>query len=652
MPTISQALEIALRHHQAGRLAAASLIYRQILAAEPDHTEALHLLGVIAQQEGRPEEAIAHIERAIGLKDNQASYHNNLGEAYRAVRNIPAAIACYQRALQLGPDSAEPHNNLGNALQEQGRLAEAIACYQRALQLRPDYVEAHNNLGNVWERQGRPDEAVACYQRALQRKPDFAEALNNLGNALRHQGQIAESIDCYQRAVQLKPDYAMAHNNLGSSWKELGDLERALACYRRALECDPGLAAVHSNLVYSLHFCPGYNAQALYEAHRDWSRQHAEPLRRFVLPHDNSRLPQRRLRVGYVSPDFRAHAVGLFLLPLLEAHDHRQFEIFCYSGVVWPDDLTGRLRASADVWREIVGRSDEQAAELIRRDQIDVLVDLTMHLADNRLLLFARKPAPVQVTYLAYCGTTGLETMDYRLTDPYLDPPGGDEPFYAEQSIRLPESYWCYRPVEPAPAVSGLPALRSGQVTFGCLNNFCKASAATLAAWRCLLEALPESRLILHAHPGRHRDRVRDLLTGPGGGPDRVQFVPRLPTADYFRIYDEIDLALDPFPYGGGTTTCDALWMGVPVVSLAGETAVGRGGLSILSNVGLAELVARDCEQYVQIAAELAGDLPRLARLRATLRQRMQDSPLMDAPRFARHIEAAYRGMWQRWCGE
>ena len=273
-----------------------------------------------------------------------------------------------------------------------------------------------------------------------------------------------------------------------------------------------------------------------------------------------------------------------------------------------------------------------------------------MHMANNRLLVFARKPAPVQVTYLAYCGTTGLGAMDYRLTDPYLDPPGQGEQFYSEQSIHLPETYWCYQPVVPTPPVTGVPALQAGQVTFGCLNNFCKVTVPTLTAWSRLLQAVPGSRLLLHARAGNHRDRVRDFLAQQGLSPERVRFVDTVSTADYFRLYEQMDVALDPFPYGGGTTTCDALWMGVPVVSLAGLTAVGRSGLSILSNVGLPELVAGDVESYVRIASELADDLTRLRKLRATLRERMQASPLMDAPRFARNIEAAYRWMWQNAC--
>lgn len=366
--------------------------------------------------------------------------------------------------------------------------------------------------------------------------------------------------------------------------------------------------------------------------------------------HSNDRSPNRRLRIGYVSPDFCGHPVAQFLLPLLETHDHRQFEVFAYSSVLVPDAVTERCRTAVNVWRAASRLSDEELAAAVRADQIDVLVDLSMHMAGNRMLVFARKPAPVQVTYLAHCGTTGLETIDCRLTDPHLDPPGANDRFYSEESVRLPETYWCYRPLADSPPVGSLSDAGTSSVMFGCLNNFCKVSEPTLQAWCRLLCAVPRSRLLLHARRGTHRDRVVSRLNNQGVRCDRLTFVDFLPTHEYLQLYQQIHVALDPFPYGGGTTTCDALWMGVPVVSLAGQTAVGRSGLSILSNVGLPELVASDADQYVRIAAELAGDRPRLALLRDTLREQIRKSPLMDAPRFTRAVETAYREMWRRWC--
>jgi protein O-GlcNAc transferase len=752
MPTISEALAIAVQHQQAGRLQEAQTIYRQILAADPNHHDAWHLLGLIACEVGeyqagveciqralafRPDWALAHFnlgnawkdqgkldeamacyQRAVQRKPDFAEAHNNLGLAWREHGDLDEAAACYQRALRLKPGFAEAHNNLGNVFNDQDKPDEAAACYQRALQLKPDYADAHNNLGNVFKDQGKPDlavacyqqalqlkpgfaevhnnlgnvfmdrgkpdEAAACYQRALQLKPDYADAYNNLGNVFKDQEKPDEAAACYQRALQLKPDYALAHYNLGVLWHDRSNLDEAVACYREALKRDPAYAqahnnlgnalkdqgnldeavasfrralelkpddhTAHSNLLYTLLYCPGYDGRAILEEHRLWSRRFADPLAHHIEPHPNDRSARRRLRIGYVSPDFCDHAQSFFMVPLLSAHDHENFEIFCFADVARPDGFTARLRSLADVWRDIAGLTDEQVARLVRQDRIDILVDLTMHMARNRLLVFARKPAPVQVSWLAYPGTSGLSTVDYRLTDPYIDPPGLHDHDYSEESIPLPDAFWCYDPLAGEPAASALPALENGSITFGCLNNFCKVNDSVLKLWAQVLEAVDGSRLLLLAPPGSPRRRTLDLLEYEGVGRDRVTFVARQPRPQYLELHHRIDIGLDTFPYNGHTTSLDAFWLGVPVVTLVGPTPVARAGLSLLTNLGLPDLVARTPEQFVSIAVALANDLPRLCELRATLRDRMQASPLMDAPRFARMVEAAYRQMWRRWC--
>lgn len=615
MSSVREDLMLAAQHHQAGRLQIAEQMYRQILKAAPKQPDAVHLLGVLALQSGRFAEAVEQIQLAIAYNPKAAPFHNNLGTALQRQGKLAEAVLSHQRALSLQPDFVDAHFNLATVLMNQGRLVEAIPGYQRAVSLKPDYVDAHNNLGNVFRELGKLDEAIQCYQQALRYKPNFAQAWNNMGNALKDQGELDAAIAAFRRALESKPDYVTAH----------------------------------SNLVYALSFSPNYSASAIYDEHVRWNQQHAISLSKDVPPHSNDRNPQRRLRVGYVSPDFCNHSVGRFLTPLLANHDHQNFEIFCYSSVSRPDDTTRRFQSQADTWRNVGGLNDEELANLIRQDQIDILVDLTMHMAQNRLLVFARRPAPVQVTYLAYCGTTGLTAMDYRLTDPYLDPPDSSDQYYSEESIRLPESYWCY-PVVDAPEVKPVPALQTGYVTFGCLNNFAKVTTPTLEAWIRLLEEVPNSKLVLHGKEGRHRVRVQDYFRAQQIAEERLKFIEFLPVNKYLEVYEQIDIALDPFPYGGGTTTCDALWMGVPVVTLSGQTAVGRGGRSILLNAGLPELVADSTEDYVHIALELAGDLPRLSGIRSMLRERIRNSPLMDAPRFTRGLEAACRDMWQRWC--
>jgi predicted O-linked N-acetylglucosamine transferase (SPINDLY family) len=517
------------------------------------------------------------------------------------------------------------------------------------LELRPNFAEAYSNLGLVLQGRQRLEHALACFRRVLELKPDWAEAHFNVGNVLQDEQKPEEALGFYRRALELDPAHARAHNNLGNAWKDQGNLSGAIASYRRALELQPDYVEAHSNLVYTLLFSPEHEARRIYEETCRWSEKHAEALTKSAGPHTNDRSPSRRLRVGYVSPDFRFHPVGRFLLPLLESHDHQHFEVLAYSSVRVPDAVTEECRRHVDAWRDVLALSDAELADAVRRDRIDILVDLTMHMANGRLLAFARKPAPVQVTYLAYCGTTGLRTIDYRLTDPYLDPPGQDTGIYTERSVHLPETYWCYRAPAAVPPVSPPPVLQTGRTTFGCLNNFCKVSDPALAAWGRILRTTPGSRLLLHSRPGAHRLRVGEFFQREGVAQDRVEFLELLPFEEYCRVHERIDIALDPFPYAGGTTTCDALWMGVPVVSLAGRTAVGRGGLSILSNIGLADMAARDVEEYVGLAIALAGDKDRLEKLRGTMRGRMQNSPLTDAPRFARNVEAAYRVMWQEW---
>ena len=398
-----------------------------------------------------------------------------------------------------------------------------------------------------------------------------------------------------------------------------------------------------------LNFLPGCGPASVFAEHTQWREQHAT----FAWPtrYGNDRTFDRRLRIGYVSPDFRGHAVGCNLIPLFTEHSRAHFEIFCYANVASPDILTTEFRRQADGWRDITKLSDEQVGEQVREDQIDILVDLALHSMGNRLLVFARKPAPIQVTFAGYPGTTGLTAIDYRLTDPYLDPPKLLDAFYAEKSWRLPHSFWCFEPFDAQEEPGPLPATRNGFVTFGCLNTFCKVNQTALALWARVLRDVPTSRLVLLATPGSHREATIDFLRNAGVERKRVSFVDRTVRKAYFGYYHTIDISLDTIPYNGHTTSLDSLWMGVPVVTLVGETVVGRAGWSQLSNLGLTELAANNADEFGQIAVALATDRPRLQELRRTLRSRMTNSPLTDASGFTRGIEAAYRAMWKQWCG-
>jgi predicted O-linked N-acetylglucosamine transferase (SPINDLY family) len=563
--------------------------------------------------------------------------------------NWQEAERLYRLVLQVAPQQLEALHRLGLLTSELGRHAEAASYLEQAVRLRPDVAHFHANLGLVYQRAGDLERAAAEQEDAIRLLPTFAGAHFNLGVVRREQGRLDEALASYREAARLEPTWPMPLNNLAAVRAEMGQHDEAVAAYRQVCELQPDSAFAHSNLYYALHFGHGDDQELLAREHQRWYERHARPLEQFLRPHANDPDPYRRLRVGYVSTTFCEHPVARFLLPILECHDRAQFEVVCYSSGS-TDPFTQRLRQHADQWRDVAGLSDERLTELIREERIDILVDLSMHVGFNRLLVFARKPAPVQVCYLAACSSTGLHTMDYRLSDPYLDPPDATSTYCSEETARLPESYWCYRPEPDLPPPGPLPAEQTGHVTFGCLNNFAKVTPMVLSRWREMMRSLPGSRLLLHARGGSHCDRVRQFFAEAGIEPDRIAFVGRLPYREYLRTYERIDLALDTFPYVGGTTTCDALWMGVPVVSLVGKAPQSRGGWTILSNVGLPELTVRSSKDYVQTAMALAGDLPRLASLRTSLRPRMEQSPLTDAPRFTRNLEMAFRTMWQRWC--
>jgi protein O-GlcNAc transferase len=634
-----------------GQLDEAISAYRRAIALMPNYAAAFSNLGNALGDKGQFDEAIAACQQTVTLQPGNAEGYTNLGNALRNAGRLDDAIAVFREAIAFSPHSAEGFANLGNALREMGQLDDAISACRQAIALNSELPEAFNNLGNAMRDKGQFDQAIDAYRKAIALRPDYAEVLSNLGNALKEKGRLDEAIAIYQQAIALRPNYAEAHSNLGSALKDTGQIDEAVAAYRRAIALRPGYVEAFSNLLFALHYHPSYDAPAIAEELRLWNRQIAEPLKRFIQVHTNDRDPERRLRVGYVSADFRVHASAHFLVPLLKHHDPRQVELFCYAQVVRPDAMTLQMQRQFATWRSIVGVSDEQAARQIREDRIDLLVDLKMHTSENRLLIFARKPAPVQATWLGYPGGTGLTTIDYRLSDPCLDPIGMDESVYSERTIRLPDTFWCFDPLDGRDIpVSALPATGKGFITFGCLNNFCKVNDGVLTLWAKILRQVDNSRLLLLAPMGNHRARTLERFRQEGIDPSRIEFVAGRSRRKYLETYHRIDVGLDTFPYNGHTTSLDSFWMGVPVVTLIGSTAVGRAGWSQLSNLGLGELAAQTPDQFVQIAVELANDLPRLEQLRSTLRQRMEQSPLMDAPKFARNMEDAYRKMWRAWC--
>ncbi|MHB8428348.1 MAG: O-linked N-acetylglucosamine transferase, SPINDLY family protein [Acidiferrobacterales bacterium] len=612
-------------------------------------------LGTAMAARGRTQEAVAHYERALALRPDYAEACNGLGNVLWALGRMAPAAACYERSIAMRPDYAPAHNNLGLALVALGgtdNAERAAACYGRALALRPDFAEAHFNLGNVFRSRGGMDRAVSCYERALELKPDYWQAHCNLGEALCALGRMAQATAHCEQGVALQPDDALTHNNLGNALTGQGRIEQALVHYERALVLRPDFGAAHSNLLLALNYASGRDPAAVRDAHLDYAKRRENPPAPSRSASSVDRPGNRRLRIGYLSSDFRRHSVAHFIEPVLAHHDHDRFEIFCYFNHPQADELTKRLQTHANHWRDIYPLSDDLVARQIQADQIDILIDLNGHTALNRLPVFTRKPAPIQVTWLGYPNTTGLSAMDYRLTDGFADPAGMTDHLHSEQLVRLPETFSCYQPPRDAPAVSALPARAGGCVNFGSFNNLAKINPQVVAVWAKILLSVPGSRLTLKSvNLGEDsvQQSIRDAFGHRGIAPSRLDLLgPDVSAKAHLGRYGGIDIGLDPFPYNGATTTCEALWMGVPVVTLAGATHAGRVGVSQLSNLDLTELIAGTPEEYVETAVRLAGDPERLASLRAQLRPRLAASPLTDAQRFTAGLERALVALGRR----
>lgn len=610
--TIEQANRQSLQLLRAGRLQEAEALARQILRHAPDSATALQCVGLAAHQAARHEEAVEWLRRSVLADPRNPQYHYNLAEALKPLN----------------------------------RDEEALAALHEAIRLRPDFPQAQLNLGALYARGGRWEESVQPFREALRLRPTEPWAYLNLSRSMRAMERLDEAEALRRKAIELAPQLAPAHNMLGSVLREMGRIDEAVAAFRKAVTLKPDYREAHSNLCYALYFDPDADPQAVFEEHLAWAQRFAEPLRAQLRPHDRGGTPQR-LRIGYVSPDLRRHVVGFFMEPVLEHHDRAAFEVFCYADVPQEDEVSRRLREHSAVWRNTSGLADDQLADVIRRDDIHVLIDLTLHMRGGRLQTFALKPAPVQITHLAYCGTSGLRTMDWCITDPRMMAPSCER-YFAEKLLPLAESYWCYRPDAASPAVGPLPAATNGYLTFGSLNSAAKLNVQVVRHWAKLLQAT-NARLALHVPGGAKNPSILRWLADNGIPPDRLDPIEHRPRAQYLDTYNRIDVALDPFPYCGGTTSLDAAWMGVPVVTLAGATPISRAGVTISNHLGLPELIAQSPQEYLDIAVALAGDRDRVAVLRSTLRGRLQQSPLMDEPGYVRHLEDAYRLAWQAW---
>ena len=617
---------------------------------QPDYAEAHANLGVALEKQGQLAEALASYHEAIRLRPDQADAYYNAGNVLKATGRLDEAVQHYRAALRIRPDDAEALVNLGAALTMLARHTDASTCYEQAVRINPTSAEAWNNLGTACEALGRTQDALGHYQRALSIQPGYAEAWNNLGNALSRLGNPIEAMAGYRRAIELNPDYAEAHYNLGLVCARLGLAREAVAAYRRTCALRPDHGAARENLLFMLNYDPSCPAMELFQQHVRWGETcHSASGRK----HANRPDLGRRLRVGYVSPDFRDHAVTYFFEPVLANHAPNSVETFCYAEVEMADTVTVRLQGLTQHWRSTVGRSAEEVARTIESDGIDILVDLAGHTAGNRLDVFAQRPAPVQATYLGYPCTTGLTTIDYDITDDVADPIGESESLFVETLIRLPGVFYCYQPPAEAPAVGPAPALDNGYVTFGSLNTMLKINDQVMALWARLLASVPNARLILQSPAfatSTGRKLYQERFHRHGIAAKHLLLLPPAPLVEHLAVYRKIDIALDPFPWNGHTTSCHALWMGVPVITLEGAVRASRLTTSLLTCLGLTAFIARTPDDYLRIATTWANDIRSLAELRAKLRASIAGSVLCDARLLTRNLEAAYRSMWQKRC--
>jgi len=689
-PSAEQLLEQGLALEQQGQPEEALLRYDSAIALMPELARAHFNRGTILLDRGDAQEALEAFTKAVQYKPDSAGAHFNLGAAFARLGRHEAAVSAYRRAISLRPDFAEAEMALGAALEEQGCDQEAIKSYRRVLEIEPGHTAALDKLAYSLVRLDQFDEAVACFRRILARDAHNVEALNSLGLLLNIKGQFHEAVGQYRLAVKLKPDFLAAHgnlgnvlmdlhqfgdaaasyrrvlelnpdsadayNNLGSAFKDLGDLGNALASYRKAMTLRPEMAVAHSNLLMVQNYLSEQPPEELLEEARRFGETAAR-LAPPLQPLENTPMPDRRLRVGFVSADLSAHPVGYFIesvLAALATEASGRMELFAYSNTSQSDEVTARIRSHLQGWHTVHDQADAVLAQQIRDDRIDILIDLSGHTGGNRLPVFAARPAPVQISWLGYFATTGVAAIDYLIADPWTLPPHLESHF-TEQILRLPQTRLCFTSPTLALDTAALPALANGYVTFGCFNALPKMNDAVVALWARILRAMPGSRLHLMAsqlNEASTRQTTLERFTAHGIEPARLLIQGPVPRDKYLQAYHRVDIALDPFPYTGGTTTAEALWMGVPVLTLAGHTFLSRQGVGLLMNAGLPEWVASDADDYVKRAVAHAGDVQKLSSLRAGLRAQVLASPLFDAPRFARHFEAALRGVWHKWCGQ
>jgi protein O-GlcNAc transferase len=686
---VPELLLLAWKNHEAGRLPEAESLYKAILGVDPDHVDALRSLGVLAHSAHKYDAAIDLIRKAIGLDPSNAQSHVNLADALKKKGEFDAAIASYhtaialspkfvaaydrlaatllnradyadaaqiyQHLLEINPDNANAHQNLGLALAAQSKFDEAVECYRRAISLKPDSHEIHNNLANVLVKQEKFDSALESCREAIALKKDFHPATVTLGNILFLLGKTDEAVKAYRHSISLVPDALEAHHNLATILSNTGRYAEAAECLSRVIAIKPNYFNGYDCLLFLQHYDEKLTAQD----NLAMARRYGEAVMAGVTPYLHGRVSERGasnrpLRVGFVSGDLHTHPVGIFLENVLAHLDATKVELVAYSLTHAQDDVTTRIKPYFSAWKSLLDLTPEKSARIIHDDGIDILIDLSGHTAKTGLPLFAWKPAPIQATWIGYFATTGVPTVDYIIGDRYVLPED-EEHHFVEKPWRLPDGYLCFTPPLEDVSVGPLPMLASGQITFGCFNKLSKMNEVVVTLWARVIKAVPKSRLMLKSHEldtESTRDETLKRFAAQGIRADQLILSGRSDRHEYMAQYSQIDIALDPFPYNGGTTTVETLWMGVPVIARHGDRFVAHMGEGILHHIGHPEWIAQTDNDYVAIAAALASDPAHLAKVRSGLRAQLQSSPICDAPRFAKKLEAAFEEMWQIHCAQ
>ncbi|KAM7265773.1 hypothetical protein ACFE04_003456 [Oxalis oulophora] len=637
--------------------------YERAALERPMYAEAYCNMGVIYKNRGDLEAAIACYERCLAVspnfeiaKNNMAIALTDLGTKVKLEGDINQGVAYYKKALYYNWHYADAMYNLGVAYGEMLKFDMAIVFYELAFHFNPHCAEACNNLGVIYKDRDNLDKAVECYQMALSIKPNFSQSLNNLGVVYTVQGKLDAAASMVEKAILANPTYAEAYNNLGVLYRDAGNITMAIDAYEQCLKIDPDSRNAGQNRLLAMNYIDEGHDDKLFEAHRDWGRRFMMLFSQYTS-WDNLKDPERPLVIGYVSPDYFTHSVSYFIEAPLAYHDYANYKVVVYSAVVKADAKTNRFRdkvlKKGGVWRDIYGIDEKKVASMVREDKIDILVELTGHTANNKLGMMACRPAPVQVTWIGYPNTTGLPTIDYRISDSLADQPDTKQK-HVEDLVRLPKCFLCYTPSPEAGPICPTPALSNGFVTFGSFNNLAKITPKVLQVWAKILCAVPNSRLVVKCKPfccDSVRQRFLTTLEQLGLESQRVDLLPLiLLNQDHMQAYSLMDISLDTFPYAGTTTTCESLYMGVPCVTMAGPVHAHNVGVSLLTNVGLPHLVAKNEDEYVQLALQLASDVTALSNLRMSLRDLMSKSPVCDGPNFILGLESRYRKIWRRYC--